>query len=87
VSEGRYTLVFRTKVLNTRYNLGAETNEFSGPKTDLAIEIYQNLQRFPHCLLLTRVGQFYEVSIMLESIPGTNVHSPIFIKQARFQSC
>ncbi|PVG04677.1 putative MSH1-DNA mismatch repair protein, mitochondrial [Serendipita vermifera] len=37
-----------------------EVNEISGPKTDLAMEIYQNLQRFPHCLLFTRVGQFYE---------------------------
>ncbi|KAG8820621.1 DNA mismatch repair ATPase msh1, partial [Serendipita sp. 399] len=30
------------------------------PKTGLAVEILQNLERFPHCLLLTRVGQFYE---------------------------
>ncbi|KAF6766398.1 MutS2 protein [Ephemerocybe angulata] len=30
------------------------------PKTQLAIEIHDNLLRFPHCLLLTRVGQFYE---------------------------
>ncbi|KZT44577.1 hypothetical protein SISSUDRAFT_1012818 [Sistotremastrum suecicum HHB10207 ss-3] len=26
----------------------------------LAIEILENLARFPHCILLTRVGQFYE---------------------------
>ncbi|KAF9229518.1 hypothetical protein BS17DRAFT_825381 [Gyrodon lividus] len=26
----------------------------------LAIEILSNLSRFPHCILLTRVGQFYE---------------------------
>ncbi|KIM33811.1 hypothetical protein M408DRAFT_85594 [Serendipita vermifera MAFF 305830] len=30
------------------------------PDTELALEIYKNLERFPHCLLLTRVGQFYE---------------------------
>ncbi|KAG8838047.1 DNA mismatch repair ATPase msh1 [Serendipita sp. 400] len=30
------------------------------PKTELALEIIRNLERFPHCLLLTRVGQFYE---------------------------
>ncbi|KAG6850322.1 hypothetical protein H0H93_014897 [Arthromyces matolae] len=30
------------------------------PQTALAQEILENLRRFPHCLLLTRVGQFYE---------------------------
>ncbi|KAJ3527347.1 hypothetical protein NMY22_g9818 [Coprinellus aureogranulatus] len=30
------------------------------PRTQLAREIHDNLQHFPHCLLLTRVGQFYE---------------------------
>ncbi|RXW14255.1 hypothetical protein EST38_g11599 [Candolleomyces aberdarensis] len=30
------------------------------PRTQLAREILENLRRFPHCLLLTRVGQFYE---------------------------
>ncbi len=25
-------------------------------------EIQENLSKFPHCVLLTRVGQFYEVS-------------------------
>jgi hypothetical protein len=33
------------------------------PQNVLAREILQNLQKFPHCLLLTRVGQFYEVRI------------------------
>ena len=33
------------------------------PRTQLAREIVENLRRFPHCLLLTRVGQFYEVII------------------------
>ncbi|KAG5648135.1 hypothetical protein DXG03_006089 [Asterophora parasitica] len=36
-------------------NLNAE-----GPQTILAQEILENLRKFPHCLLLTRVGQFYE---------------------------
>jgi hypothetical protein len=31
------------------------------PQNVLAREIQENLERFPHCLLLTRVGQFYEV--------------------------
>lgn len=31
----------------------------------LAHEVLANLKRFPHCLLLTRVGQFYEVSTFL----------------------
>ncbi|KAM6498292.1 MutS domain V domain containing protein [Amanita muscaria] len=30
------------------------------PRTGLAREIHDNLNQFPHCLLLTRVGQFYE---------------------------
>ncbi|KAK2461757.1 hypothetical protein APHAL10511_006220 [Amanita phalloides] len=30
------------------------------PRTGLAQEILDNLNQFPHCLLLTRVGQFYE---------------------------
>ncbi|KAF8641063.1 hypothetical protein AX17_000707 [Amanita inopinata Kibby_2008] len=30
------------------------------PRNNLAREILDNLNRFPHCLLLTRVGQFYE---------------------------
>ncbi|KAI0094596.1 muts domain V-domain-containing protein [Irpex rosettiformis] len=30
------------------------------PTTPLAREILDNLSRFPHCILLTRVGQFYE---------------------------
>lgn len=31
------------------------------PRNSLATEILTNLSRFPHCILLTRVGQFYEV--------------------------
>ncbi|KAI0257296.1 muts domain V-domain-containing protein [Lactifluus subvellereus] len=30
------------------------------PRTQLATEILGNLSKFPHCILLTRVGQFYE---------------------------
>ncbi|KZT74786.1 hypothetical protein DAEQUDRAFT_742256 [Daedalea quercina L-15889] len=30
------------------------------PQNVLATEILDNLRRFPHCILLTRVGQFYE---------------------------
>ncbi|TFY70702.1 hypothetical protein EVG20_g2315 [Dentipellis fragilis] len=30
------------------------------PRTQLASEIQANLAKFPHCILLTRVGQFYE---------------------------
>lgn len=33
------------------------------PNTPLANEILGNLFKFPHCILLTRVGQFYEVSL------------------------
>lgn len=31
------------------------------PRNSLAIEILTNQSRFPDCILLTRVGQFYEV--------------------------
>jgi hypothetical protein len=31
------------------------------PRNVLAREVLENLRKFPHCLLLTRVGQFYEV--------------------------
>ncbi len=31
------------------------------PTSPLATEILDNLVKFPHCILLTRVGQFYEV--------------------------
>jgi len=30
----------------------------------MAAEVLENLARFPHCILLTRVGQFYEVCLM-----------------------
>ncbi|KAG8969288.1 DNA mismatch repair ATPase msh1 [Tulasnella sp. 425] len=30
------------------------------PKTQLATDIIENLAKFPHCILLTRVGGFYE---------------------------
>ncbi|KAH0838474.1 muts domain V-domain-containing protein [Lanmaoa asiatica] len=30
------------------------------PRNSLATEILSNLSKFPHCILLTRVGQFYE---------------------------
>ncbi|KAF9243930.1 muts domain V-domain-containing protein [Melanogaster broomeanus] len=33
---------------------------YTQPRNNLATEILENLTRFPHCILLTRVGQFYE---------------------------
>lgn len=39
----------------------AESLETRAPRNQLATEILQNLKSFPHCILLTRVGQFYEV--------------------------
>lgn len=35
------------------------------PSTQLALDIIENLAKFPHCILLTRVGNFYEVSTRL----------------------
>ncbi|KIP12627.1 hypothetical protein PHLGIDRAFT_113698 [Phlebiopsis gigantea 11061_1 CR5-6] len=37
-----------------------ENDGLAHPVTPLAIEILDNLAKFPHCILLTRVGQFYE---------------------------
>ncbi|PIL32139.1 hypothetical protein GSI_06845 [Ganoderma sinense ZZ0214-1] len=34
--------------------------EVSAPTNPLATEVLDNLNRYPHCILLTRVGQFYE---------------------------
>lgn len=34
------------------------------PDTPLAHEVYLNWKRFPDCILLTRVGKFYEVSLI-----------------------
>ncbi|PPQ69068.1 hypothetical protein CVT25_004244 [Psilocybe cyanescens] len=37
-----------------------KVSKASKPTTFLSRQILSNLKRFPHCLLLTRVGQFYE---------------------------
>jgi hypothetical protein len=37
------------------------TDTSGQPQNSLAKEILENLTKFSHCLLLTRVGQFYEV--------------------------
>ena len=39
----------------------APDTEAPQPSTPLAQEVLENLNRYPHCILLTRVGQFYEV--------------------------
>ena len=41
-----------------------ETPVINEPDTPLARDVLGNLARFPHCILLTRVGQFYEVSLL-----------------------
>ena len=38
-----------------------EDETSKGPRTQLALDIKLNRARFPDCILLTRVGQFYEV--------------------------
>lgn len=40
------------------------------PRNELAQGILENLERFPHCVLLTRVGQFYEVRPILPLSPS-----------------
>lgn len=47
-------------------NVGSASAFPSGPnlpKTQLAVDIIENLAKFPHCILLTRVGNFYEASL------------------------
>jgi hypothetical protein len=38
------------------------------PSSPLAVDVLQYLREFPHCILLTRVGQFYEVRFLRTSI-------------------
>ena len=40
-------------------------NEDRVPNTDLAKVVFRNWRRFPDCIVLTRVGKFYEVSDIL----------------------
>ncbi|KAI0048387.1 hypothetical protein FA95DRAFT_1678333 [Auriscalpium vulgare] len=46
----------------TKAELAAESDASRSrqPRNQLATEILENLAKFPHCILLTRVGQFYE---------------------------
>jgi len=46
----------------TLFLLISEVSKIPKPNTFLSAQILSNLKRFPHCLLLTRVGNFYEVS-------------------------
>ncbi|KAI0374340.1 hypothetical protein BV20DRAFT_987490 [Pilatotrama ljubarskyi] len=43
-----------------RKSTAQPVEEVEPPATPLALEILDNLARYPHCILLTRVGQFYE---------------------------
>jgi hypothetical protein len=36
------------------------------PDTALAKQVYLNWKRFPDCVVLTRVGKFYEVSVVVK---------------------
>jgi hypothetical protein len=40
-------------------------------KGSLPREVLDNLRRFPHCILLTRVGKFYEVTVR-DSLAATS---------------
>ncbi|TFK30637.1 hypothetical protein FA15DRAFT_690314 [Coprinopsis marcescibilis] len=51
----------RKRALSPVSSAGEPTLEQEPPaRSQLAREILANLERFPHCLLLTRVGSFYE---------------------------
>ena len=51
-------------------------DEWKIPDTDLAKHVFRNTKRFPDCIVLTRVGKFYEVnppcppSLVLLKLPG-----------------
>ena len=57
-AEGTYMMNVATKGSSC---LRLAEAEAPPPSTPLAAEILENLSRYPHCILLTRVGQFYEV--------------------------
>ncbi|KAJ8494922.1 hypothetical protein ONZ51_g2034 [Trametes cubensis] len=50
----------RRKRQSKAQKAAAVRTEAALPSTPLATEILDNLTRYPHCILLTRVGQFYE---------------------------
>lgn len=52
------------------YSLVIDVPALPQAKSPLAIEILNNLAKFPHCILLTRVGQFYEVH--MDYFPNSN---------------
>jgi hypothetical protein len=47
--------------------------ETEWPRNVLAKEILDNLGKFPHCLLLTKVGQFYEVQCPIHTPTGPSI--------------
>lgn len=48
------------EILAAERTAGNTSSSFKQPRNALAKEILTNLKNFPHCILLTRVGQFYE---------------------------
>lgn len=52
------------------------------PRNQLAKEILENLTKFPHCILLTRVGQFYEVRFTLVKrvLVNTNASPTVLLR-------
>ena len=66
----KWTTIYYRQVCSPRktsLQLNASCSAVVKPRAGgfLAHEVLANLKRFPHCLLLTRVGQFYEVSTFL----------------------
>lgn len=53
------------------------------PRNQLAGEILANLERFPNCILLTRVGQFYEVPKALSTFDISLILFQSYFEQAR----
>lgn len=57
------------------------------PDTKLGREIYENMLRFSGCIVLTRVGKFYEVSILTDQVAPLTSDSPTLSRRKRYQSC
>jgi hypothetical protein len=61
ISAASEVLQSTTKTRQRRTTKADITAPSKQPRNMLATEILNNLTKFPHCILLTRVGQFYEV--------------------------
>jgi hypothetical protein len=57
------------------------------PDTALAKQVYLNWKRFPDCIVLTRVGKFYEASCPRSAVSGADEFSHISPPLFNFRLC